>query len=249
MGTRTEKVGIALHNESEQLDADSSSLTQDERLYKEILDAILNHRLSPGVKLKEDDLADIFSVSRTVVRRALLRLSHDRIVDMQPNRGASIIRPDVNKAREILGVRKLIEAEVIREATRRASKASLEHLRRCVESERDHMQRLRLGTGLRLSGDFHIQLAEISANATLISYLRELVPQTSLIIALYQAPNHKLCSHQEHFDLIDIMSTGDVAAASEAMVSHLQHIEEKLNLDSEALPGDLYTAFANLREV
>ena len=220
--------------------------TQDERLYNEILDAILDHRLSPGVKLKEDELADIFSVSRTVVRRALLRLSHDRIVDMQPNRGATIIKPDVHKAREILGVRRLIERELIREATLSATKASLDDLRHCVENERDQVRKQHAGSGLRLSGDFHIRLSLLSDNTTLQSYLRELVPQTSLIIAMYQTPHHDLCSHQEHFDIIDVIATGDVEAAQASMDAHLNNIEKKLDLGNERSPGDLYSAFAHV---
>lgn len=231
------------------VDALSSSLnlTQDGRLYNEILDAILDHRLSPGVKLKEDELSSIFSVSRTVVRRALLRLSHDRIVDIQPNRGATIIRPDVKKAREVFGVRRLIERELIREATLSASKKSLDELRQCVEDERDQVRRQHVGSGLRLSGDFHIRLSMLSDNSTLQSYLKELVPQTSLIIAMYQTPHHTLCSHQEHFDLIDIIASGDADSAQAEMDNHLQRIEEKLDLDNERSPGDLYAAFAHVK--
>lgn len=222
------------------------SMTQDERLYTEILDAILDHRLSPGVKLKEDELADIFSVSRTVVRRALLRLSHDRIVDMQPNRGATIIKPDVHKAREILGVRRLIERELIREATLTATRESLDDLRRCAENERDQVRKQHAGSGLRLSGDFHICLSMLSKNTTLQSYLKELVPQTSLIIAMYQTPHHNLCSHQEHFDIIDVIAAGDIEAAQASMDEHLNSIEKKLDLGNERSPGDLYSAFAHV---
>lgn len=228
--------------------AAEESATQDQRLYNEVLDAILDRRLSPGVKLKEDELADIFSVSRTVVRRALLRLSHDRIVDLQPNRGATVIRPDAKKAREILRVRRLIEGAVIEEATRTATPESLEGLRRCVEEERDEVRRQHAGAGLRLSGDFHIRLAALSGNATLLGYLRELVPQTSLIIALYQTPHHKLCAHQEHFEIVDVMAKGDVAEARAVMDRHLQHIEDKLDLDDERMPGDLYAAFAHVKD-
>jgi len=221
--------------------------TQDERLYNEILDAILDHRLSPGVKLKEDELSSIFSVSRTVVRRALLRLSHDRIVDIQPNRGATIIRPDVQKSREILGVRRLIERELIREATLAANKQKLDELKRCVEDERDQVRRQHVGSGLRLSGDFHIQLSMLSQNSTLQGYLKELVPQTSLIIAMYQTPHHTLCSHQEHFDIIDVIARGDVEAAQAEMDNHLQRIEDKLDLGNERSPGDLHAAFAHIK--
>jgi len=227
---------------------ESSNTTQDERLYNEILDAILDRRLSPGVKLKEDELADIFSVSRTIVRRALLRLSHDRIVDIQPNRGATIIQPDVQSAREILNVRRLIEGELVRAATLAATKESLDKLRQCVDAERSEVQCQHAGSGLRLSGDFHIQLSKLSDNKTLISYLKELVPQTSLIIATYQTPHHTLCAHQEHSDIIEVMASGDVAAAREAMDDHLQHIEDKLNLETERPASDLYSAFSHLRE-
>jgi len=228
-------------------EADAVSTTQDERLYNEVLDAILDHRLSPGVKLKEDELAGIFSVSRTVVRRALLKLSHDRIVDIQPNRGATIIRPDVHKAREILSVRRLIERELIGEATKAADKQSLKALRQCVENERDKVSQQHIGSGLRLSGDFHIQLSMLSSNSTLQGYLKELVPQTSLLIAMYQTPHHNLCSHQEHFDIIEVIASGDVKAAQAEMDDHLHRIENKLNLDNERAPGDLYAAFAHVK--
>jgi DNA-binding GntR family transcriptional regulator len=226
---------------------DSLSSTQDGRLYNEIMDAILDQRLSPGVKLKEDELSTIFSVSRTVVRRALLRLSHDRIVDIQPNRGATVVRPNVQRAREVLGVRRLIEGELIREATITANEKSLGELRQCVEDERDQVRRQHVGSGLRLSGDFHIRLSRLSSNFTLQSYLKELVPQTSLIIAMYQTPHHTLCSHQEHFDIIDIIASGDVVAAQDEMDKHLQRIEDKLDLESERSPGDLYAAFAHVQ--
>jgi len=226
---------------------ESLNATQDGRLYNEILDAILDHRLSPGVKLKEDELSSIFSVSRTVVRRALLRLSHDRIVDIQPNRGATIIRPDVQKAREILGVRRLIERELIGEAVVAATKKSLDELRQCVDDERDQVRRQHVGSGLRLSGDFHIRLSMLSTNSTLQNYLKELVPQTSLVIAMYQTPHHTLCSHQEHFDIIDIVAKGDVKAAQVEMVKHLQRIEDKLDLGKEHSPGDLHAAFAHVK--
>ena len=226
---------------------ESLNATQDGRLYNEILDAILDHRLSPGVKLKEDELSSIFSVSRTVVRRALLRLSHDCIVDIQPNRGATIIRPDVQKAREILGVRRLIERELIGEAVVAATKKSLDELRQCVDDERDQVRRQHVGSGLRLSGDFHIRLSMLSTNSTLQNYLKELVPQTSLVIAMYQTPHHTLCSHQEHFDIIDIVAKGDVKAAQVEMVKHLQRIEDKLDLGKEHSPGDLHAAFAHVK--
>lgn len=45
--------------------------TQDDVVYCHIFDAILEQRLPPATKLNEEALAEIFSVSRTIIRRAL----------------------------------------------------------------------------------------------------------------------------------------------------------------------------------
>jgi len=52
-------------------------------IYTGLRDAIVSHRLAPGAKLPEDELASIYSVSRTLVRSALQALSHDRLVNLR----------------------------------------------------------------------------------------------------------------------------------------------------------------------
>ena len=47
---------------------------RSEQIAATICEAILAHRLMPGTKLGERDLADIFAVSRVVIRQALIRL-------------------------------------------------------------------------------------------------------------------------------------------------------------------------------
>src|SRR5215210_6254960 len=60
--------------------------SSDTAVYDAIYEAVMDHRLAPGTRLTEASLCDIFGVSRAVVRMALLRLSHDRIVALTPNR-------------------------------------------------------------------------------------------------------------------------------------------------------------------
>ena len=67
--------------------AESRAVTGDEAVYRSVYDAILAHKLPPGTKLAEDSLGEVFGVSRTVVRKALFRLTHDGIVEIRPNRG------------------------------------------------------------------------------------------------------------------------------------------------------------------
>jgi len=220
--------------------------SQDQALYNLIFDAVLAQRLLPGTKLKEDELAEIFKVSRAIVRRALLRLSQDRIVDIRPNRGASVVCPSVKQAREILAARCMIEAAIVREVVAVASKAQIEELRILVGEEKHNFDHDMRGSGLRLSGDFHLKLAQLSDNATLIKFVKELIPQTSLIIAQYEKPGYVTCSHIEHFELIDVISSSDVDHAVALMQEHLQHIEDKLDLVESEPQKDLKQVFSHI---
>ena len=47
---------------------------RDERIYQDILEAIVEHRLTPGTRLPEDTLAETFGISRTGIRKVLQRL-------------------------------------------------------------------------------------------------------------------------------------------------------------------------------
>src|SRR5262247_47523 len=81
-------------------------------VYDALRDAILSHRLAPGTKLPEDELASIYSVGRSVVRSALQALAHDRLVRLEPNRGAFVAQPSKREAREIFEARALLEPRV-----------------------------------------------------------------------------------------------------------------------------------------
>lgn len=224
----------------------NSDQSRDQFLYHQIFDAILAHRLLPGTKLTEDKLAKIFSVSRTVVRSALTRLSHDRIVEIRPNRGAFVARPSVKQAREILAARCLVESAIVRDAVANASPAELDALRSLVREEQDFFEHEERGSGIRLSGDFHLRLASLSGNSTLTEFIKVLVPRTSLIIAQYEKPGYTTCSHKEHFELIDVIESGDAEQAVILMEEHLRKIKSKLDLIDNESDNDLQTVFADI---
>src|SRR4051794_21857960 len=73
----------------------------DQRVHDALYLAIINHRISPGSPLQEDALAEAFGLSRTVVRKALQRLAHERLVELVPNKGASVAQPTAEEARHV----------------------------------------------------------------------------------------------------------------------------------------------------
>ena len=60
----------------------------DDEIYREIFDAIVEGRLSPGEKLGQDELGKVFGVSKTRIRPILHRLNDQKIVVIEPMRGA-----------------------------------------------------------------------------------------------------------------------------------------------------------------
>ena len=64
-----------------------------QRIVESITAAIVERRLMPGTKLAEQKIADIFEVSRTIVRQALNQLSRDHLVALEPARGATVASP------------------------------------------------------------------------------------------------------------------------------------------------------------
>jgi DNA-binding GntR family transcriptional regulator len=218
----------------------------EDAIYERILAAILEHRLAPGTKLGEDRLAGIFGVSRARVRRVLPRLAHEGVVRLEPNRGAFVAQPSVNEAREVFEARRLIEPGIVERVVQRSDLRTITvRLRQHVAAERRARAANDTRSIVRLSGEFHILLADLAGNALLAKTMRELASLTCLIIALYDKPSVPACLGEEHGELVDALVAGDGPRATKLMVQHLDHVEENLDLTvAEPGPADLESALA-----
>ena len=211
----------------------SRAVTGDEVVYRSVYDAILAHKLPPGTKLAEDSLGEIFGVSRTVVRKALFRLTHDRIVEIRPNRGAIVASPTVEEARQVFQTRRILESAIIDRLLGSIAGDQIADLNHLVDDEEDAFKRGDRVRWIRLSGDFHLRLADLAGNSVIADFLRELISRTSLIIALYETPGNSACSFDEHRAIIDAIAAGNRALAVDLMSCHLEVCEEKLKLEGE----------------
>ena len=84
-----------------------------ERIYRAVFDSVMSQRLTPGTKLPEASLCELFGVSRSVVRKVLQRLAHDHIVQLRPNRGAIVAVPTPEETRQIFEARRALEAAIV----------------------------------------------------------------------------------------------------------------------------------------
>ncbi|MVW75600.1 GntR family transcriptional regulator [Pseudomonas xionganensis] len=220
--------------------------TQDDVVYAHIFEAILEQRLAPATKLSEEALGEIFGVSRTIIRRALSRLAHEGVVLLRPNRGAVVASPGAEEARQIFFARRMIERAITELACQNATAEQIAGLRQMIKEERDCFARGDRGMGIRLSGEFHLKLAEAAGNFTLLGFLRSLISQTSLIIALYESSSRSHCSDAEHDEVVDAIEARDAKVAVELMMRHMDSVDAKLNLDGDSASDDLHAVFSHL---
>ncbi len=200
------------------------------RVAESLAKAIHEHRLSPGMKLNEDEVGEIYGVSRTVVRAALQHLSHDRLVELKRNRGAFVAQPSVREAREVFEARALLEPRTAHSAAERATPEDIEILQRHIDEEHAALEKGDTGRALHLSGMFHIEIARIADQATIADFIAQLVSRSSLIIALYWQRRAALCESHAHDALIKALARKDGAAAEELMKHHLLDLLTSLDL-------------------
>jgi DNA-binding GntR family transcriptional regulator len=196
--------------------------------------------------LPEDTVGEEFGVSRTVVRQALTRLQAEGLVENRPNRGAFVATPSLEEARQIFEMRHCLEREVISRLTGRISLSELETLDAHVTQE----ERLRGKDGpvsIRLAGEFHILLAELTGNAILARYVAEMVSRSSLILAVYSRTHSSDCAVEEHREIIRALRDGNATEATAVMGAHLGAVAGRAELKEVAEP-DLTSILARYRE-
>ncbi|MBA4799687.1 GntR family transcriptional regulator [Allorhizobium sp. NPDC080224] len=213
---------------------------------RKLILAIFEQRLPPGQRITEAQLSEAFNVSRTVVRQSISKLSEIGVFTKTPNQGCTIASPSRDEARKMLQLRIMVEPAMVRGIAATRSAADVGLLRDHIALENDARSRQDRSTLVRLTGEFHLKLAEMSANPYLIRLMTELQVLTCLAI-LVHAEAETCCPRDEHSTIVEAIARGDGDAAHDEMLHHLKHITEELNLDRDEPEPNLRNAFMWLR--
>jgi DNA-binding GntR family transcriptional regulator len=222
----------------------TSSGSSTSAIVESLTRAIVEHRLLPGAKLAEQKLADHFGVSRTLVRQALFQLAQNRLVTLEPARGAFVAAPSAEEARQVFAVRRMLEAGMAREFIRTATPARLKALRAHVALEKAAVDRNDVSGRTELLGDFHVRMAELMGNEVLAQLLEDLISRCALITLMYQSSDAAAHSYEEHAGIVRALAARDSALAERLMTEHLQHVEENLAFDRRLPASDIAMALS-----
>ncbi len=202
----------------------------DGTIFDRIVAAVLEQKLPGGAKLPEAALCEAFDCSRSQIRRVLVVLAERGVVALHPNRGAFVAKPSAEEARDIFEARRAIERSIALSAAAQIEADALSELRANARAGARAEASGDRSELIRLSGQFHLRLAEAAGNAVLTRFLEDLVTRTSLIIGLYGSRSVRSCSESEHDALVDAIARRDGPSAAAIMEHHLKHIESALDI-------------------
>lgn len=209
----------------------SAPVSSTQRIVASITTAIAERKLRPGTKLSEQKIADLFKVSRTLVRQALNQLSRDQLVVLEPSRGAFVSMPSVEEAREVFEVRRVLEADMTRKLCPMVTDAQIAELRAHLRAEKEALSNPNVTGRTQLLADFHVVLSMMLGNTVLTKMLSELLTRSSLIALMYQSTLSAIESQEEHVAIVNAFEARDVKTAVRLTIEHLDHLETTLRLD------------------
>lgn len=200
--------------------------TLTEAVANHIRNAIISGVYAPGTALPEVRLATELGTSRGTVREALRALADEGLVDVFPHRGSFVSTITAKKAADIYDLRFVLEPMAVQRAIESGALAT-DSVRASIEAR---LSELRQATEagdvvgmISVERELHRQLWWPCDNEILREFLSVLMTQTRRML-VHTRPFERDLLHEfeEHRRLVDTVMSGDVAAAIEAIRSHLQ---------------------------
>jgi DNA-binding GntR family transcriptional regulator len=206
----------------------SERRTMTDAVYEQLKSSIVELRIPPGAPLREADIAQGLSVSKTPVREALGRLEQDGLVTLNSFRSAVVTEYTARDLQEIYELREIIEVAAARAAAESMSDKGLADLGR-VASE---CVRLNVeGHGgpelVRLISEFDTVLFEEVTNRRIRAILDNLSAHLARIGRLTtEIPGRIDASVREHQQIFEAIERRDPENASRFMRDHIRSVRD-----------------------
>jgi DNA-binding GntR family transcriptional regulator len=211
--------------------------TGSQRVYQRIREKILRLDLAPGADLDEAGLEREFSLSRTPVREALIKLASEGLVTLLPNKGARVSALDVAEVPEMLEALELLHRACLRFAAERREPAALDAMRRANQAFGEAAGRGDYDRMGDANTAFHMATARCAGNRYLERVFDGLLSASLRLARLSfaaaggegdRAPVNNQQVFDDHEAMIDAVERGDVEVADRLAREHVAVFRERV---------------------
>ena len=192
-----------------------------DEIYSTLFDRIITGEYPAGTKLKQEDIATEFNISRSPVRTVLQQLDQDGLVQLSPNKGARVLPFTADEIEEIYEIRKSLELLCL------DISAPILSLHKLLALRTEHLENLQNDDVMLLSemdARLHTYIIESSQKKRLINMLNQLFRLLHKFRILNYAENDlKEIAINEHIDIIDALCKRDTTNAKALMKKHIEN--------------------------
>lgn len=195
--------------------------TLAEKAYLGIKKLIISNHYFAGVPLQEQELVKKLHISRTPIREALIRLKHEKLVEIISQKGAFVSKISVQNLQELFQIREIIEPKITELVTDTISIEKLCNIERQLlylktKKEIDCLEFSKVGRKL------HDFILNSTRNKTLIQFFKGLNAEISR--ACYFATTkygNTQKFFEQHLEIIAALKARDSVRARQKMLEHI----------------------------
>ena len=209
--------------------AAGSHRSRGDRIYDTLVGAIQSGQLESGARIREQDVARLFGVSRTPVREALQRLQERGLLSSEGGSrgGLAVLAIDNRRTLELCAVREILEGAAARFAAENASRRQIALLRQLLDDIAATPDAAKRGSLNRI---FHRTTYEAAHNAYLGRLLTDLYDELAVVGAPFHGtdPERSRQGYAEHRRIVDAVEAGDPDAAEQAARQHIRAYQKSM---------------------
>ena len=202
--------------------------TQRVDVFTLLRERIVSHDIAPGSRLREQILADEYGAPRAKVREALMALQERGLVERIENRGAIVVKLDLDQVFEIYQVREVLEGLTVRLATENTDPASWQDLVELFEGPmQTYVQNGDYEAFLGGYAVFRRRIIEAAANPVLTAMIDSIYEKTqALIRRIILLPGRAEQGLKEHCAVLAAMRRGDAEEAERSRRENMRSARE-----------------------
>lgn len=197
-------------------------MTPTDNAYVYIKDKILNGTFRPSQKLTESQLSEVIGVSRNTVKKALLMLEKENLVEVEKNKGATIKSFNLEEIINYLEIREALEGLVARKAVKNITHENLRKLDGLYQEMSCYIKENRLEEYSQKNKEFHDIIYDASNNNEAVTLIKTIKTQLSrLHIRTILLPGRNQESIKEHERILIAFKERDEVASEDAVKAHI----------------------------
>ncbi|PZE21213.1 GntR family transcriptional regulator [Paenibacillus xerothermodurans] len=203
--------------------------SQTEYAYQYIRERILDGTFKPMQKLIESQLSELISVSRNTVKKALLKLEQENLVQIENNKGATIKSFTLEEVKNYLAIREALEGLIARSAAEHITDGEIGELEQLLLRMEGFLKQNQFDEYSKLNKEFHgiIYNASRNIHATgMVNMIKTQLMRFHFRTLLIPGRNEN--SFNEHKMILTSLKSHNAAEAEAAIKLHIANVRKTI---------------------